>query len=298
MLVAVSLMASFMSSISILGGDAEVFNYGTHFYTINIGCQIGILIAMECYVPVFLKLESVSMYQRKFYEMEGGRWDCDEGTDRQYLELRFGKTLRIFSSLAFVVQMLLYMSIVLVAPSIALQIITKMPYVSCIIIVGFVSSGYAYFGGFWKIFEIARESGRIDFGKSGKILKTDQILPLYVIENFNTPGLKGLFVAGIFSAALSTISPLLNSLAAVTVEDYFKPIYFRVKGEKFMPTTSITSQIFSLTYGFLCIIIALLTLNMRSILTGAIVVFNVVGGPILAMFSLGIFIPFANQWET
>lgn len=63
MLVAVSLMASFMSSISILGGDAEVFNYGTHFYTINIGCQIGILIAMECYVPVFLKLESVSMYQ-------------------------------------------------------------------------------------------------------------------------------------------------------------------------------------------------------------------------------------------
>lgn len=63
-----------------------------------------------------------------------------------------------------------------------------------------------------------------------------------------------------------------------------------------MPTTSITSQIFSLTYGFLCIIIALLTLNMRSILTGAIVVFNVVGGPILAMFSLGIFIPFANQW--
>ncbi|KAL6953411.1 hypothetical protein U1Q18_050851 [Sarracenia purpurea var. burkii] len=27
-----------------------------------------------------------------------------------------------------------------------------------------MASGYAYFGGFWKIFEIARESGRIDFG--------------------------------------------------------------------------------------------------------------------------------------
>lgn len=61
--VAISLMASFMSSISILGGSAEVFNYGTHFYTVNIGYQIGILVAMLFYIPVFLKLESVSMYQ-------------------------------------------------------------------------------------------------------------------------------------------------------------------------------------------------------------------------------------------
>ncbi|XP_065219451.1 putative sodium-dependent multivitamin transporter isoform X2 [Planococcus citri] len=390
-LVAVSLMASFMSSISILGGDAEVFNYGTHFYTINIGCQIGILIAMVCYVPVFLKLESVSMYQ--------------------YLELRFGKTLRIVSSSAFIVQMILYMSIVLVAPSIALQIITQMPYVTCILIVGFVCTfystiggikaviltdlfqgslmfislfcvfitAYLHFGGFSKVFEIARDHGRLDFGnfsfdptvrhswfstlvggaiqgitlnginqtqiqryrtlknrkavnrsilyfgpimialslctmmtglivfaryhdcdpqRSGKILKTDQVLPLYVIDNFELPGLSGLFVAGIFSAALSTISPLLNSLAAVTVEDYFKPIYFKVKGKQFKQKTSIISQILSLTYGSLCIIIALLTLNMKSMLTAAIVVFNVVGGPILGMFSLGIFVPLANQWGT
>ncbi|XP_065219454.1 putative sodium-dependent multivitamin transporter isoform X3 [Planococcus citri] len=384
-------MASFMSSISILGGDAEVFNYGTHFYTINIGCQIGILIAMVCYVPVFLKLESVSMYQ--------------------YLELRFGKTLRIVSSSAFIVQMILYMSIVLVAPSIALQIITQMPYVTCILIVGFVCTfystiggikaviltdlfqgslmfislfcvfitAYLHFGGFSKVFEIARDHGRLDFGnfsfdptvrhswfstlvggaiqgitlnginqtqiqryrtlknrkavnrsilyfgpimialslctmmtglivfaryhdcdpqRSGKILKTDQVLPLYVIDNFELPGLSGLFVAGIFSAALSTISPLLNSLAAVTVEDYFKPIYFKVKGKQFKQKTSIISQILSLTYGSLCIIIALLTLNMKSMLTAAIVVFNVVGGPILGMFSLGIFVPLANQWGT
>jgi len=36
------------------------------------------------------------------------------------------------------------------------------------------------------------------------------------------PGLGGLFVAGIFSASLSTVSAAVNSLAAVTLEDYMK----------------------------------------------------------------------------
>lgn len=41
----------------------------------------------------------------------------------------------------------------------------------------------------------------------------------------STPGISGLFVAGIFSASLSTVSAALNSLAAVTLEDYYKVIY-------------------------------------------------------------------------
>lgn len=34
------------------------------------------------------------------------------------------------------------------------------------------------------------------------------------------PGLSGLFVSGIFSGSLSTVSSALNSLAAVTFQDY------------------------------------------------------------------------------
>lgn len=37
-----------------------------------------------------------------------------------------------------------------------------------------------------------------------------------------TPGLAGLFIAGIFSASLSTVSAACNSLAAVTLQDYIK----------------------------------------------------------------------------
>lgn len=48
-------------------------------------------------------------------------------------------------------------------------------------------------------------------------------MPLYVLETMGSvPGLTGLFVAGIFSSALSSVSPVLNSLAAVTMEDYIK----------------------------------------------------------------------------
>lgn len=50
-----------------------------------------------------------------------------------------------------------------------------------------------------------------------------QLMPYYVIDTMgHIPGLTGLFVAGIFSAGLSTVSAALNSLAAVTVEDYYK----------------------------------------------------------------------------
>jgi hypothetical protein len=39
------------------------------------------------------------------------------------------------------------------------------------------------------------------------------------------PGLPGLAVAGIFSGSLSTVSSAINSLAAVTLEDYIRPLY-------------------------------------------------------------------------
>lgn len=50
-----------------------------------------------------------------------------------------------------------------------------------------------------------------------------KLMPLYVVDTLgDTPGVSGLFVAGIFSASLSTVSAAVNSLAAVTIEDYYK----------------------------------------------------------------------------
>lgn len=58
---------------------------------------------------------------------------------------------------------------------------------------------------------------------AGRISSTDMLMPLYVLDAVgHIPGLPGLFIAGIFSGSLSTISGALNSLAAVIVEDYIK----------------------------------------------------------------------------
>lgn len=52
----------------------------------------------------------------------------------------------------------------------------------------------------------------------------DQLLPLLVMDILGDfPGLPGLFVAGVFSAALSSLSTGLNSMSAVILEDFFKP---------------------------------------------------------------------------
>ena len=52
----------------------------------------------------------------------------------------------------------------------------------------------------------------------------------------NHPGFPGFFVAGIFSGALSTVSGGLNSLAAVTLEDFIKPSW---KKERYLLTFTV-----------------------------------------------------------
>lgn len=48
-------------------------------------------------------------------------------------------------------------------------------------------------------------------------------MPLFVVDAMGKfPGLPGIFVSGIFSASLSSVSAAMNSLAAVTLEDYIK----------------------------------------------------------------------------
>lgn len=56
-----------------------------------------------------------------------------------------------------------------------------------------------------------------------QIEKKDQLLPYYVLDVAgHIPGLSGLFIAGIFSAALSTLSANLNSLSGTIYEDFLK----------------------------------------------------------------------------
>lgn len=170
-------MASFMSSITLLGVSAENYYYGMTFFVMNIGYLAGTPIASRLYLPVFFGLQKTTSYE--------------------YLELRFGPRIRMLASLTYSVQMIFYNGVVLYAPALVLEAITGLDRILSVVLVGLVCTFYSTLGGmkavlytdllqsalmfiavfsvvvftsidlggFDKIFTIAWEGGRLDFSK-------------------------------------------------------------------------------------------------------------------------------------
>lgn len=134
---------------------------------------------------------------------------------------------------------------------------------------------------------------------SGRITSRDQNMAIYIIDALgHIPGIAGLFVSGIFSASLSSVSSCLNSLAAVTLEDYLKPLYLyiRKKPLEMSPSRSaIPSKIIAGSYGVVCIGTAFLAQHIGGILQVSLTIFGVVGGPLLGLFTLGMGTQGANE---
>lgn len=61
--VAFSLMASFMSAITLLGVSSENYTYGFQFIVINISYGLMTPVAAYLYVPVFFRLQATSAYE-------------------------------------------------------------------------------------------------------------------------------------------------------------------------------------------------------------------------------------------
>ncbi|CAI9574473.1 unnamed protein product [Staurois parvus] len=119
----------------------------------------------------------------------------------------------------------------------------------------------------------------------------DQMVLHFVIDILQDfPGLPGLFVACLFSGALSTISSAFNSLATVTMEDLIKPHFPGLTESR----ATLMSKGLALGYGFLCLGMAYVSSLMGSVLQAALSIFGIVGGPLLGLFSLGFFFPFTN----
>lgn len=59
---------------------------------------------------------------------------------------------------------------------------------------------------------------------------------------------------------------------------------------------STLTKTLAMGYGFLCLIVALLVRNYDSLLQNCFVVFGIVGGPLFALYTSGIMIPFVNQF--
>ncbi|KAL6096237.1 slc5a6 [Pungitius sinensis] len=126
----------------------------------------------------------------------------------------------------------------------------------------------------------------------GYVKTNDQMVLYFVMDVFkDLPGLAGLFVACLFSGALSTISSAFNSLATVTMEDLIKPQFPNMTEAK----ATLLSKGLALVYGLVCLAMAYLASIMGSVLQAAFSIFGMVGGPLLGLFCLGMFFPWANS---
>lgn len=132
--------------------------------------------------------------------------------------------------------------------------------------------------------------------KTKRIMTADQLFPLFVMDTMGSiPGIPGIFVAGIFSASLSTVSSGINSLTAVVYEDVIKPYVWKNLAEH---QTMKLLKIMSIFAGILCIGAAMVSGFMGNIVQATMVTFGLLGAPMFGIFILGLFVPYATNKVT
>lgn len=124
----------------------------------------------------------------------------------------------------------------------------------------------------------------------------DQLIPLLVMQTLNDiPGLTGLFIAGVFSAALSSLSSAFNSMAALVLEDYFKPCFKEGLSEK---ASGRIMRGTVLILGILSVAMVYVVEHMGSVLQLSMSVPPTFVGSLFGIFSIGMFFPWIGKKAT
>ncbi|XP_052062969.1 sodium-coupled monocarboxylate transporter 1-like isoform X3 [Mytilus californianus] len=125
--VTLSLMASFLSSVSVLGVPTEIFYNGAIYWIGTFSAFLFIPFTVHCILPVLYEVGLASAFE--------------------YLEMRFNKLVRIIGCLVFQLQMILYMAVVLYAPALALNQVMGIDMLVSILVIGLVCTFYTAIGG-------------------------------------------------------------------------------------------------------------------------------------------------------
>ncbi|XP_036042443.1 sodium-coupled monocarboxylate transporter 2 [Onychomys torridus] len=125
--VALSLTASFMSAVTVLGTPAEVYRFGASFLLFIISYAFVVLCTSELFLPVFYRSGITSTYE--------------------YLQLRFNKIVRYAATVIYIVQTILYTGVVVYAPALALNQVTGFDLWGSVFATGIVCTFYCSLGG-------------------------------------------------------------------------------------------------------------------------------------------------------
>uniref|UniRef100_A0A3Q3JRI5 Solute carrier family 5 member 5 n=1 Tax=Monopterus albus TaxID=43700 RepID=A0A3Q3JRI5_MONAL len=162
--VGLSLCASFMSAVQVLGVPAETYRYGFKFLYMCLGQSINSLLTAYLFLPVFFRLGITST--------------------NQYLKMRFGRGMQLLGSVQFLVATLLYTGLVIYAPALILNqggkdhlialwqhgltVIWTDVFQIIVMLSGFVAifiHGTILVGGPALVLEIAKNGSRLNFNE-------------------------------------------------------------------------------------------------------------------------------------
>ncbi|XP_045779079.1 sodium-coupled monocarboxylate transporter 1-like [Maniola jurtina] len=122
-------------------------------------------------------------------------------------------------------------------------------------------------------------------------LAKDQVLPLLVMDVLGEwKGLPGIFVAGVFSAALSSLSTGLNSMAAVVLEDFWKPFFRKLSHRE----TQFLVRAVVVILGCICVGLVFVVEKLGSVLQLTMSLSSASMGPLAGIFLMGLFLPFID----
>lgn len=114
--------------------------------------------------------------------------------------------------------------------------------------------------------------------------KADLMVPVFIIK-YLPNGIIGILIVAIMSAAMSTLSSTVNSLSAVTMEDFVKRLNPGIADKKYMTY----SRLLSVFWGLVCLFFAFFAGNIEGTVIEVInKISSVFYGPILAAFILAI----------
>nr|XP_046149097.1 sodium/iodide cotransporter isoform X2 [Oncorhynchus gorbuscha] len=125
--VGMSLCASFMSAVQVLGVPAEASLYGFKFLYMCLGQTINSCLTAYLFLPVFYRLGITST--------------------NEYLKMRFGREMQLLGSVQFIVSTLLYTGIVIYAPALILSQATGLNMWASLFSTGFICTFYTTLGG-------------------------------------------------------------------------------------------------------------------------------------------------------
>ncbi|XP_075530109.1 sodium-coupled monocarboxylate transporter 1-like [Dermacentor variabilis] len=126
---------------------------------------------------------------------------------------------------------------------------------------------------------------------SGSIERFDQLLPFYLLEDLSTfPGLAGVFLAGVVSASISTVSSLVNSQAAVWHFDVLAP-FCKVGSYN----VDVIIKVLAFAVGGVMTGCSVLVPYLGSVTAMFMAVNSAITGPFVGLVVLGLTAPFANS---